>query len=139
MKRLVAAIAFTFLLAGCGPNYDGRYPIDSMRMMSEGPRVTNLVSETFPLDAWFEIQSGTLLRVHSGGVTSTYRNARFVKTLNGFDAVTDDPRGAGVYSWSFEQGSEGDRCSLTFTHDGIHYLRMVSKGREAEASIVAGR
>ncbi|HUI09700.1 MAG TPA: hypothetical protein VL221_05180 [Bacteroidota bacterium] len=129
MRRLVAAIAFTLILGGCGPNYDGRYPIDTMRMMAEGPRVTTLVRETFPLDAWFEIQSGTLLRVHSGGVTSTYRNARFVKTLNGFDAVTDDPRGAGLYSWSFERGAKGDLCSLTFTHDGIHYMRMVSKGR----------
>jgi len=139
MKRLIAAIALFFLLGGCGPNYDGRYPIDSMRMIAEGSRVTNLVNETFPLDAWFEIQSGNLLRVHSGGVTSTYRNARFVMKFNGFDAVTDDPKGSGVYSWSFEQGGQGELCSLTFTHDGIHYLRMVSKGRESEASILAGR
>ena len=72
MIRLIAAIILTILLSGCGPNYDGRYPIDSMRMTSEGPRANSLLSETFPLDAWFEIQSGTLLRVHSGGVTSTY-------------------------------------------------------------------
>jgi len=120
------------MLSGCGPNYDGRYPIDSMRMVSEGPRVTTLVKETFPLDAWFEIQSGNLLRVHSGGVTSTYRNAKFVRTLNGFDAVTDNPRGSGVYSWSFEQGPQGDQCSLTFTQDGFHYLRLVSKGRATD-------
>lgn len=132
MRLLFAALAAAFILGGCGPSYDGRYPIDSMRMMSEGARVTRLVSETYPLDAWFEIQSGKLLRIHSGGVTSTYRNARFVKTLTGFDAVTDDPRGAGVYSWSFESGTQGELCSLTFTHDGIHYLRMVSKGRATD-------
>jgi len=53
MKRLIAAIVLFFLLGGCGPNYDGRYPIDSMRLLSEGSRVTKMVNETFPLDAWF--------------------------------------------------------------------------------------
>jgi hypothetical protein len=100
-------------------------------MRSEGAGRAELANETFPLNAWFEIESRGCFRVHEGGVTSTYPHIKIVKTDEGFDAVSDAPHGPGVFSWSFEKGEEEDGlCSLTFTYDGIHYLTMISKGRE---------
>jgi len=132
MKLLCAAALTACLVAGCGENYDGRYPIDTMRMWTEGAGRAELASETFPLNAWFEIESGESIRIHEGGVTSVYPHLTVLKTVDGFEAFSDGPRGSGQFSWSFDRGESGGLCSLTFTYDGVHSLIMLSKGRESQ-------
>ena len=129
MKLLVAAALMACLAAGCAENYDGRYPIDTIRTRTEGRGRAEAASETFPLNAWFEIRSGEFIKVHDGGVTSVYRNPGMLATRDGFEAVSPDPRGAGKCSLSFERTTDG-LCSLTLTYDRVHYLVLLSKGLE---------
>ena len=49
--------------------------------------------------------------------------------MRGSSAVTENPRGAGVLSSSSKKGGGTTDLFLTFTHDGIHYLKMTSKAR----------
>jgi hypothetical protein len=130
MKHLLAVTVTACLIAGCGENFDGRYPIDSISMRTEGGGHIELTNQTYPLNAWFEIEIGTCFRIHEGGVTSVYPRPTVVKTPLGFDALSDDPHGGGQYSWSFEKDEPDGACSLTLTYDGIHSLIMVSKGKE---------
>ena len=131
MKYILLVALASSLFTGCGDNFDGRYPIDTMRMRTGEPGHAQPVSETFPLNAWFEIESGNAIRIHEGGVTSVYRDPKIMKTLGGFEAMTANPHGGGESSWSFEKGEPGGFCSLTFTYDRVHYLTMLSKGRES--------
>jgi hypothetical protein len=130
MKQIVGVVLAACLVAGCSGNYDGRYPIDTIRIKTTGPGHAQPVSETFPLNAWFEIDSENSIRVHAGGVTSVYEHPMIVKTSGGFEAVSAGPRGKGEFTWSFEKGDPDGLCSLTFTHDRVHYLTLVSKGKE---------
>jgi hypothetical protein len=130
MKHLLLVAIAASLFMGCGDNFDGRYPVDTMRMRTLGAGHAEPVNETFPLNAWFEIESGSAIRIHEGGVTSVYRNPNFMKTFGGFEATTANPHGGGESSWSFEKGEPGGFCSLTFTYDHVHFLTMLSKGRE---------
>jgi hypothetical protein len=130
MKHFVAVALAACVFAGCSGNYDGRYPIDTIRMKTTGPGHAEPVSETFPLSAWFEIDSDNSIRVHEGGVTSVYAHPRIVNTVGGFEAVSADPRGKGEFTWSFEKGVPDGLCSLTFSYDRVHYLTLVSKGKE---------
>ncbi len=131
MKHLLAVAVMACLLTGCGENYDGRYPIDTMTMRTGGSGHAEAANETFPLNAWFEIESGKSIRIHQGGVTSVYQHPKMMKTVEGFEAVSDDPRGTRQFSWSFEKGEPGGLCSLTSTDDGVHRLTMVSKGKKS--------
>ena len=132
MKTLFAVAVTACLLAGCGDNYDGRYPIDTMTMRTEGSGHAELANQTYPLDAWFEIESGKSVRIHDGGVTSVYPTPRIMKTNEGFEAVSNDTRGVGQFSLSFEKGETDGLCCLTFTDDGVHHLTLMSKGKVAE-------
>lgn len=129
MKHLIAVAVTACLLAGCGENYDGRYPIDTMTTRTEGSGHAELANQTFPLNAWFEIESGKFIRIHESGVTSVYPDPRIMKTGEGFEAVADDPHGIGQFSFSFEKGASDGLCSLTFTDDGVHHLILLSKGK----------
>ncbi len=130
MKRLFAVAVAASLLAGCAENYDGRYPVDTIRARTEGKRSAEPVSETYPLHAWFEIKSGEAIRIHAGGVTSVYAPSILQQTPGGFEAVSKDPSGRGQCSLSFEKGDEDGLCRLTFTYDRVHYLTMLSRGKE---------
>jgi hypothetical protein len=55
-----------------------------------------------------------------------------MKTDEGFEAVSNDPRGINQFSLSFEKGAEDGLCSLTFSDDGVHHLILLSKGKAAE-------
>jgi hypothetical protein len=131
MKPLFAVAVTACLLTGCSDNYDGRYPIDTMTMRTEGSGHAELANQTFPLNAWFEIESGVSIRIHDGGVTSVYPRPTIMKTMDGFEAVSDDPHGNGQFSWSFERGDPDGFCSLTLTYDGVQSLVMLSKGKES--------
>lgn len=129
MKSLFALAVTACLLTGCGENYDGRYPIDTMTERTGGSGHVELANQTYPLDAWFEIESGKSIRIHEGGVTSVYPTSIVMKTDEGFEAVSDDPRGINQYSLSFEKGVSDGLCSLTFSDDGVHHLVLLSKGK----------
>ncbi|HMK38368.1 MAG TPA: hypothetical protein VK569_03445 [Bacteroidota bacterium] len=130
MKPFPAIAIAAILLAGCSNSFDGRYPIDTIKIESRGTARADQAVDTFPLNAWFEIESGKCIRVHAAGVTSTYRHPKIKKTVEGFEAISDNPRGPGKYSWSFEEGKPGGLCCLTFTHDGVHHMMLLSKGKE---------
>jgi hypothetical protein len=130
MKYLLLVAIAASLFMGCSDNVDGRYPIDTMRMRTGGAGNAEPVNETFPLNAWFEIESGSAMRIHEGGVTSVYPNPKILRTVGGFEAMTENPRGEGESSWSFDKGEPGGFCSMTFTYDRIHFLTMLSKGRD---------
>jgi hypothetical protein len=132
MKTLFVFAFTASLLAGCGENYDGRYPIDTMTVRTEGSGHAELANRTYPLDAWFEIESGKAIRIHDSGVTSVYPTPRIMKTDEGFEAVSNDTHGIGQFSLSFEKGVSDGLCSLTFTDDGVHHLVLQSKGKVAE-------
>ena len=132
MKHLLAVAVMACLLAGCGDNYDGRYPIDTMTVRTEGSGRAELANLTYPLDAWFEIESGKSIRIHESGVTSVYSTPTIMKTDEGFEAVSNDPHGVGQFSLSFEKGKQDGLCSLTFTDDGVHHLILLSKGKATE-------
>ena len=131
MKHLLGIAVLASLLAGCSNSYDGRYPIDTIKMRTEGSGHVELTNETFPLHAWFEIDSENCFRIHQGGVTSVYPHPTIMKTVDGFEALSDNPRGTGRFAWSFDKGEEGGLCSLTLTYDGVHSLVMLSKGKES--------
>jgi hypothetical protein len=131
MKRIFAVAAAACLLAGCGSSDAGRYSVDTIRIRTEGPHQAEPATETYPLNAWFEIESGTILRIHDGGVTSVYAASSIVKTRTGFEAVADDRDGHGRFAWSFDRGDPDGVSSLTVTYDRIHFLTMISKGKES--------
>ena len=132
MKTLFAFAVTACLVAGCGENYDGRYPIDTMTVRTEGSGHAELANQTYPLDAWFEIESGKSIRIHDGGVTSVYPTPMIMKTDEGFEAVSNDPRGINQFSLSFEKGTSDGLCSLTFSDDGVYHLILLSKGKVAD-------
>ena len=132
MKTLFACAFAACLVAGCGENYDGRYPIDTMTVRTEGSGHAEVANQTYPLDAWFEIESGKSIRIHDSGVTSVYPTQNIMKTDEGFEAVSNDPRGINHFSLSFEKGTSDGLCSLTFSDDGVHHLILLSKGKVAD-------
>jgi hypothetical protein len=132
MKHLFVFALAACLFSGCRENYTGRYPIDTMTTKTEGSGQTELANETFPLNAWFEIDPDNAIRIHEGGVTSVYPKPKVRETNDGFEAVSDDPQGLGVYSWSFEKADEAGVCSLTLSYDGVHSLIMLSKGKDLQ-------
>jgi len=132
MKTIISAALGACLLAGCGENYDGRYPIDTMTLKTEGSGHADATSQTYPLDAWFEIESGKSIRIHDSGVTSVYPTQNIMKTDEGFEAVSNDPRGINQFSLSFEKGVQDGLCSLTFSDDGVHHMVLQSKGKTSE-------
>ena len=129
MKRIFAVAAAACLLAGCADSDAGRYCVDTIRIRTAGPHHAEPAAETYPLHAWFEIESGTILRIHDGGVTSVYNATTIMKTRTGFEAVSDDSDGRGRFAWSFERGDTDGSGSLTFTYDRVHFLTMISKGK----------
>jgi hypothetical protein len=131
MNHVKAIAVMACLFYGCSENVDGRYPIDTISMRTEASGQILLTNETFPLDAWFEIESGKCIRIHEGGVTSVYPHPTMVNTVEGFDALSDNPNGSGQVSWSFERGDPGGSCGLTLTYDGVHSLIMLSKGKDS--------